>query len=151
VLGIAFVIPTAILVSSAMAYDPSEQGAVSTDLDRKEKYSFEMPPKKGPPQDGETTTEVERRPEGAPPPEPAPETTPEPTSKRERDKKRQEKKAAVRRATAGSLVFVDRDGTTSFSVPHLDIRPAYPSTEKGNYRPKSNIAVYLPLLCVDLP
>ncbi len=161
VVGVALVIPTAIFIKSARAYHP-EDDAVGADMEEGAKYSFEKPPEKGTAPKDETQTEVERRPEEAPPPPSGP------TSRREirdssgrvespgtysRNRGRQPDRArstAIRRATAGSLLFVDRDGTTGLSMPHIDVRQTYLEAEAA--RPaRIALQVYVPLLRVDLP
>ena len=173
--SIALLIPTAIFAASARAYDPKEAGIISYDSPEDAALSFETKP--APKEDG-TVTEVETRPEGAPegpilppeaetdpvspqgptpqPPPPA-ETTgedaePTETSRRTRDQRRKlARQGRIKRATQGSLFYVDRAGSGGLSVPLLDVRSAgaWPSTRPGT--PRRGVAFYLPLLRIDLP
>ena len=166
VVGVALIIPTAILVKSARAYDPEEEETVGADMEEGAKYSFEKPPEEGAGPRDETTTEVERRPEPPPPsaPQDGPTSRREPTKSRGdvssrrvssesgmRKRKQEGKRASIRRATAGSLVFIDRDGSASLSMPHVDVRPAYLTQMSDAYPPRTALRVFVPLLRVDLP
>jgi hypothetical protein len=160
VVGVALIIPTAILVKSGRAYNPEEEQAVGADMEGGAKYSFEENPEETAPKD-ETTTEVERRPPNAP--------APGPTSRREiRDgsgqirsprarahdlrhrRLREARSASLRRATAGSLLFVDRDGSAGLSMPRIDISSTYFEPEAAQPG-RLALRVYVPLLRVDLP
>ena len=49
-------------------YDPEKEGAVQSDTEESGTFSFELPPSEAPKKEqGDATTEVEARPEGAPP------------------------------------------------------------------------------------
>jgi hypothetical protein len=79
VTAVAAIIPTAILTTSAFAYDPEKAGAVKADTMDDGRYSFEKPPEEMPVpanETGETKTEVEASPEVGPPVPPAPAESP---------------------------------------------------------------------------
>jgi hypothetical protein len=174
--GLALLIPTAILASRAMAYHPEEEGALDSDAQGVEVFSFETTPT-GEPRDKAATTEVESRPEDVPaegsalPPEqeqtpqeavpPPGEVSPEndvegkapagedPSSSRRIEKRRLAKRARLKRATAGSLLYVNSEGSTGFTVPFVDVRPVRYSYNTLGV--KKGVEVYLPLLRIDLP
>lgn len=154
--SIALVIPTAILVKSAMAFDPEEEGAVGADLEDDRRYSFEEPPKGGAAPREETSTEVEARPEG--PPEPAPGPTserPRPSdtsTARQRQPSRKPSEDLGRRATpAGTLVHVGQDGSARLALPAVGIWPAAPSGSVGRVSSRPGLVMFVPLLRVDFP
>ncbi|MCP4199565.1 MAG: hypothetical protein GY762_20645 [Proteobacteria bacterium] len=172
--SLVLLIPTAILASRAMAYDPEKVGELDSDARGVRAFSFEGTPA-GEPPDGTTHTEVESRPEETPvegpamPPEegdpsggkiPPPDGV-SPANELEEDslqgkdqassrritKRRQAKRAMVRRAAAGSLLYVNDKGNTGFTVPFVDIRPArYVYNVPGA---KPGVEIYLPLLRID--
>jgi hypothetical protein len=174
--SLALLVPTAILASKAMAYDPEKEGLLDSDAEGVQVLSFEATPT-GEPLDEAATTEVESRPEegsvegaGLPPEGAIPpgEKVPPPeevspiddvegdapagdgdTSLRVIEKRRQAKRARLRRATAGSLLYVTDDGNAGFTVPFVDIRPARYSINMPGAKP--GVEVYLPLLRIDLP
>jgi hypothetical protein len=156
-----------------MAYDPEKEGMRDSDVRGVEVYSFEGTPTGDPP-DGTTHTEVESRPEETPvegpampsedgaPPEgegPSPEgVSPtddgeedsprrDQTSSRKISKRRLAKRAMFRRATAGSLLYVNENGGTGFTVPFVDIRPARYVVNVPGAKP--GVEIYLPLLRID--
>lgn len=131
--------------------------------------------------DGTTSTEVESKPEGAPtqalpPPaseEQGGESPPNGESEPGEDETNEEKEATGgegetsrnratkqakdelaarrRRATAGSLIFIDRDGTAGFAMPHVDIRPVQISTTDLLPRKQTGVQVFVPMLRINLP
>ncbi|MDJ0763646.1 MAG: hypothetical protein QNJ97_11735 [Myxococcota bacterium] len=190
--SMALIIPTAILASSAMAYDPASEGAIGGDQEGGAVFSFEAPPT-GNVEEG-TTTEVESRPQGAPatsipppaagggPPEQpqaepaspatsdpaaAPESPPESdvpaapeqgaeaseTSKNSQriQQHRNAQLAKLRRATAGSLLYVDRDGTPAISMPVVGIRPTGMTLDEMQRGMTRGIEVMVSLLKIELP
>ncbi len=169
--GMALLVPAVILAASAMAYDPESEGLITGgDPEGEAQFSFEMPPQGETVDDG-TSTQVESRPEGAPanalPPPGADE--PEPVAPESEEGQEEAppqddtsiesgatngqsaKRARIRRAMAGSLLYVDSDGTTAVTVPFVDIRPSGLSKEGAPYRVRPAIEVYFPLLRIDLP
>jgi hypothetical protein len=172
--SLVLLIPTAILASKAMAYDPEKEGRRESDVRGVEVFSFEGTPT-GEPPDGTTHTEVESRPEETPvegPAMPSEEGVPaggevlppegvSPTNDVEEDsprgkdqassprisKRRLAKRAMLRRATAGSLLYVNENGGTGFTVPFVDIRPARYVVNLPGAKP--GVEIYLPLLRID--
>jgi len=171
--GLALLIPTALLAASGRAYDPEEEGALGPDDEGGAKFSFELPPSEtASDADGTTSTEVESKPEGAPsqalpppasdqeggtPPPAEGDATPdggnpEETSRKQAEQKKKELIARrTRAATAGSLFFVDRDGSAGFSVPHVDVRPVEISPKDRLMGKQTGVQVFVPILRVNLP
>ena len=177
VTSMALLIPTAIAVSIARAYEPPE-GVKLIDESTEKKYSFEEepPPETLGPAEAETVTEVESRPDEAPPgeapppgagedvegpeapaPEPAPasEPAPEPapdaaggTSARLAPHARP---AWASHVASGSLLHVDRDLRAGLGVPSIDVRPVYLADDAGLAAPRTGVEVRLSLLKIDLP
>ncbi len=121
-----------------------------------------LPPPGSPSGAGGPEAEPEPEVEPEPEAEPEPEVEPEPegdkpagedktSTSRLSDIKRSARLAKLRRATAGTLFYVDRDGSTSMTVPFVDVRPAYISMDNTAYRGRQAVEVYVPLLRVDLP
>ncbi|MCP4674722.1 MAG: hypothetical protein GY854_04245 [Deltaproteobacteria bacterium] len=172
--SMALSIPTVLMASSARAFDPEEEGAVAEDGEAGGNYSFEQTPS-GEAQPEDTSTEVESRPEGAPPealpppgtddggevsPEPAPKPEPKPEPKpseegnfikAKRQTVRATRSAEHRRATAGALLYLDSDGSAALTVPLIDVRPTLISREDAYLGVKPGVEVYVPLLRIDLP
>lgn len=153
--GIALVIPTAILVGSAFAFDPAEEGTVGSDLEKGPEYSFEQTPdgQTSVPAEEGTTTEVEKRPAGPPPATESPNGQSDgPQANRRPSSSRNHRRASSRASRPpGSLVFVRRDGTTGLSVPQIDIRPTLYGASGTAVKPQTAIRIFVPLLRVDLP
>jgi hypothetical protein len=183
--GMALIIPTAILASSARAYNPEEEGAVGSDIEGGGEFSFELAPTGG--EKEGASTEVESRPEGAPtdtvlPPgaekprdekgaEPEPESETEPSEDSPDDEaapeggvqarreaavqrnsaRRSARLARIRRASAGSLFYMNNDGTAAISVPLVDVRPLRVSSEDAFFKTRQAIEVFVPLFRMDLP
>ncbi len=159
--GLVLLVPSAILASKAMAYNPEKENGFDSDTEGVEKYSFEAAPT-GKLQDEGTKTEVESRPEDSPSEgsllRPGEEQTAEEKAPSPKEmasdshlieEKRLAKRARLRRATAGSLFYVDREGGTGFTVPFVDVRPARYAYNTSSGKP--GVEVYLPLLRIDLP
>ncbi|MFO8070722.1 MAG: hypothetical protein R6V85_02500 [Polyangia bacterium] len=168
VTGLAALIPTAVAVSASTAYDPEEEGAVVDESAAGASYSFEQTPVAGE-AEGETTTQVESRPEGLPegtPPLPgsggqggaAPEGSPPPESpppegsvdsqSRGEESSRQ---AAARHLASGSLFHVDHTLGAGFGVPAVDVRPTSLTAERAMLGAERGIEIHVPMLRVDLP
>jgi hypothetical protein len=150
VTGIALLIPTAVAISVARAYDPEDEGAIT---EGGAKYSFELPPDDAA-VEGETMTEVESRPgeipaDGALPPE-GEEGEPAPPV---------EDGASGQQASAdgpghlrsGSLFHVGRDLSAGFGFPSIDIRPTRVSGEEAMLGMNRGVEIHVALLRVDLP
>lgn len=164
--GIALLIPTALLAASARAYDPKKEGAVGSDMEDGAKFSFELPPSETAAEaDGSTSTEVESKPEGTPsqalpPPsteqeggeaEPEPEGGEETSRNQAEQRKRELIAKRTRTATAGSLIFIDREGSAGLSMPHVDVRPVVISPKDHLLGKQTGVQVFVPILRVDLP
>lgn len=179
--SMALIIPTAILASSARAFDPEEEGAVSGDADGG--FSLELGPSGA--EQGDASTEVQSRPEGAPTdavlppgaegppaermegeePEAAPseespeeEAAPEDESEsgdgasaRNDSARRSERLARIRRASAGSLFYMDGRGTAAISVPAVEVRPVAISAEDAAFGNDHALEIFVPLFRMDLP
>jgi hypothetical protein len=169
VAGLVLLVPAAIAASSALAYDPDEEGALTED-DEGGTYGFEsnnidLSTKP----EAESSTEVEARPEGAPsnappPPRlegppgeaaPEPEVAPEPTEPAATgdDSAHLYTPGATRRPTPiiGSLFNVSRNGDATFAIPLVDVRPTNMMTADQGNAIRSGIEVFVPVLHVDLP
>ncbi len=169
--SMALVIPTILAASAARAYDPEDEGELEEETSTE--FSFEATPT-AEEEAGGTSTEVESRPEGAPPEAlPPPGAGDEPAEPSEPETETDEggeasgegdvstsglstsdpaaRSARLRRATAGSLFYVDSDGTPGLSMPHIDIRPTTLSSQDAFLTTRRGVEVYVPLLRVDLP
>jgi len=169
VTSMALLIPTAIAISVARAYEPAE-GVKLIDESSEEKYSFEKaPPEEVVGGEPETVTEVESRPDevptgeappsgtdegvegpAAPPTPPAPAPAPEGGTSA-----RLERHAAAptwaRHLASGSLLHVDRDLGAGVGLPAIDVRPVYLADEAALAAPRTGVEVRLSLLKIDLP
>jgi hypothetical protein len=174
VTAVAAIIPTAILTTSALAYDPDKAGAVKADTMEDKPYSFETPPEDmevSTDESEETKTEVEAAPEVGPPEQPPPEqlepdvspsepAAPEPVTPGNDDKptsnlSKNKKPLIAAEPASGTLLHVHRDGAVSLSVPYVDIYPADSKTDTlrsdGSFFRRSDIEIRIPLVRVDLP
>jgi hypothetical protein len=172
VTSMALLIPTAIAISVARAYEP-EEGVKLIDESGEDKYSFEEEPTPEPAagEEPETVTEVESRPDEIPPdaaqppagdvegpaappaePAPAPEPSPEPSGGAAAHLAPHASRPAwARHLSSGSLLHVDGDLGAGVGVPSFDVRPVYLADEASLAAPRSGIEFRLSLLKVDLP
>lgn len=179
VVGIALVVPTAIAAASAFTFNPEKEGVIVEDNVDDTRLSFELPPaEEPPPEQPDTTTEVEAVPEdGEGPPSPeedeevdmedpdespeegsAPDTpeteesvpeNPDDSAIRTLRRERQ-RRIASRRSGQGHLIFVADNGVTRVAFPLVDIRPVSLS-DNTLTAPRTGVEVLLPLLRVQLP
>ena len=169
VTSMALLIPTAIAVSVARAYEPAE-GVKLIDESGGQKYSFEEDPAEvvvG--AEPETVTEVESRPDeippgealppgedvegpAAPPAEPAP--APEPTpggGTQARLTPHGARPTWARHLSSGSLLHVDDDLSAGLGVPSVDVRPVSFGDDLALDVPRTGVEIRLSLLKIDLP
>jgi hypothetical protein len=170
VTSMALLIPTAIAVSVARAYEPAE-GVKLIDESSEEKYSFEEEPPAEVVDGAEpkTVTEVESRPDeiptgeappsgseegvegpAAPAEEPAPEPAPEGGTSA-RLEPRSARPTWARHLASGSLLHVDRDLGAGVGLPSIDVRPVYLGDEAALAAPRTGVEIRLSLLKIDLP
>jgi hypothetical protein len=153
--SLVLVIPTAVMVSVARAYDPSSENAVA-DENAGKRYSFEATPQtETPASQDSTSTEVESSPE-APPgelPPPGAETPAEPPADGGGGPSASLDNGQLRAAQVGALLYFDaRSGFATLAMPNVALlsRRGEPSP-LGQARHQSSVEVLVPLLNIDLP
>jgi hypothetical protein len=168
VAGLVAVIPTAVAISVARAYEPEDDGAVIDETTSGGRLSFEATPDLG--TDEETFTEVESRPEDIPEdgaeaptePEPDPEPAPEPPGGEDDGESppapptgsaRPGRDARTRHLASGSLLHVDRDLGFGFGIPALEMRTGQPCRDAALLGQETGrgLEISFPVLRVDLP
>jgi hypothetical protein len=166
VVAMAALIPTTIGVSVAHEYEP-EKGMKMIDESNEQKFDFEKDPTldaASPNAEPATTTEVESRPDEAPPaagegvegpsapsPEPTPTPAPTPSGGSSARVDRAERPAWARHLASGSLLHLDADRDAGFGVPAIDVRPVAIADDAGLAAPRTGVELRLSLLRVDLP
>jgi hypothetical protein len=171
VISMAAFIPTAIYASTAMAYNPEKEGAVQSDPKAgPSPFSFEETPGEATTREA-TSTEVqsdeqppadgtEPTPKADSPPaqteSPAPPAPDQSGAEGPQSSLKQRKALALRnkmkRAMAGSLLYVDGQGTAAVTVPFVDVRrnTGFPDDRRLG-TPRRGLEVYVPLIRIDLP
>ncbi len=154
VTSMALLIPTAVAISVARAYDPESEGAVTDASSGEGGYSFELAPSGEAADDG-TTTEVESRPDSVPEDAelPVDEPSPEPETAPVGDTSGLQARngGPSSHLRSGSLFHVGRDMSAGFGVPAIDVRPTRISGEESLFGMPQGVEVHVPLLRIDLP
>ena len=154
--SMALLIPTAIAVSVARAYEIGDGGGKAVEDDREGGYSFEATPKTDDGKEPATSTEVEARPEGIPAEggateeksaEPAPESGGGLSARHDR----RSPPPSARHLASGSLFHYDRDIGAGFGVPAVDVRPVVFDDEPQLHAPRTGLEVRISLIRVELP
>jgi hypothetical protein len=140
VVSMAAIIPTAVAVASAQAYDPAAEGAIEANSASRFQGTG----------DGteEDATEVESRPEGIPDsgaPPPAPPVAPVPQSKSD------ETPPQLDHLASGALFHMNAQGGFGLGVPALDVRPVTVSRFDPFITRDLGTAFMVSLLKIDIP
>jgi len=150
--SMALLIPTAIAVSVARAYEIDEDGAKVIEESSASSAASSEEAASAP----ATTTEVEARPAGIPADSgderaPNEETAPESRDGISAQRGHRSPSPLARHLASGSLFHFDRDLGAGLGVPSLDVRPVAFGNEASFGAPRQGLEVRLSLLKIELP
>jgi hypothetical protein len=154
VTSMALLVPTAIAVSVARAYEIDDAGGKVVDESKEGSYSFEASPTEKADAEPSTSTEVEARPDGIPAgagaadgPTPAPESGGGLSARLER----RSPTPLARHLASGSLFHFEREIGAGLGVPAFDVRPIVFDDQLQLHAPRTGLEVRVSLLKIELP
>jgi len=164
--SMVMMIPTAVAVSIARAYDPDDESPLLDDNDNMGEFSFELDPVDTS-ENEEAVTEVDARPKGIPDnattpvgPAPAdespsaapePKPAPEPESNELHSISEIQQQKTIAHLTSGSIFHIDRDWDAGFGIPAIDVHTVSQLRDTLIGQAPKVVEVSVPLLKIDLP